>query len=64
MAFEPGRGSSAVPVRTAMVSAVIAVAVVAGALTFGANLTRLAEHPELQGWNWDVAVGNPHAPTT
>jgi hypothetical protein len=63
MAFEPGRGSSAVPVRTAMVSAVIAVAVVAGALTFGANLTRLAEHPELQGWTWDVAVGNPHAPT-
>jgi hypothetical protein len=40
---------------------VIAVAVVAGALTFGANLTRLAEHPRLQGWNWDVAVGNPHS---
>jgi hypothetical protein len=61
MAFESGGDASAVPVRTAIASAVTAVAVVAGALTFGANLTRLAEHPRLQGWNWDVAVGNPHS---
>ena len=61
MAFESGRGSSAVPARTAVVSAVVAVAAVAGALTFGANLSRLADHPRLQGWNWDVAVGNPHS---
>jgi ABC-type lipoprotein release transport system permease subunit len=61
MTFEPGGGASAVPVRTALVSGVIAVVVVAGALTFGANLSRLADHPRLQGWNWDVAVGNPHS---
>jgi hypothetical protein len=61
MTFEPGGGASAVPVRTALVSGVIAVGVVAGALTFGANLSRLAEHPRLQGWNWDVAIGNPHS---
>jgi hypothetical protein len=61
MTFEPGGGASAVPVRTALVSGVIAVVVVAGALTFGANLSRLAEHPRLQGWNWDVAIGNPHS---
>jgi putative ABC transport system permease protein len=61
MTFEPGGGASAVPVRTALVSGVIALVVVAGALTFGANLSRLAEHPRLQGWNWDVAVGNPHS---
>lgn len=61
MAFDSGHGSSAVPVRTAVISAVTALAVVGGALTFGANLSRLAEHPELQGWNWDVAVGNPHS---
>lgn len=61
MTFEPGGGASAVPVRTALVSGVVAVVVVAGALTFGANLSRLAEHPRLQGWNWDVAVGNPHS---
>jgi hypothetical protein len=61
MAFDSGRGSSAVPVRTALTSAVTALAVVAGTLTFGANLSRLAGRPELQGWNWDVAVGNPHS---
>jgi len=61
MTFEPGGGASAVPVRTALVSGVLAVVVVAGALTFGANLSRLAEHPRLQGWNWDVAIGNPHS---
>ena len=61
MTFEGGGGANAVPVRTALVSGVIAVVVVAGALTFGANLSRLAGHPRLQGWNWDVAVGNPHS---
>ena len=61
MAFESGRGTAGVPVRTTLLSAVLAVTVVAGALTFGANLSRLAAHPRLQGWNWDVAVGNPHS---
>jgi hypothetical protein len=61
MAFDSGRGLNAVPVRTALASAVIAVVVIAGALTFGANLSRLADQPQLQGWNWDVAVGNPHS---
>jgi hypothetical protein len=61
MALEAGRGPTAVPVRTMLTSAVLAVVVVVGALTFGANLTNLAEHPGLQGWNWDVAVGNPHS---
>jgi hypothetical protein len=61
MALERGRGPTAVPVRTMLAIAVLAVAVVAGTLTFGTNLTRLADHPALQGWNWDVAVGNPHS---
>ncbi len=61
MAFESGRGSSAIPARTALVSAALAVTAVTGALTFGANLTRVADNPRLQGWNWDVAVGNPHS---
>jgi ABC-type lipoprotein release transport system permease subunit len=61
MTFEPGGGASAVPVRTALVSGIIAVVVVAGALTFGANLSRLAANPALQGWNWDAAIGNPHS---
>ncbi|MCU1450624.1 MAG: hypothetical protein JWP02_2794 [Acidimicrobiales bacterium] len=61
MALEPGRGATAVPVRTTLVSAAVAVAVVVGTLTFGASLHRLATTPVLQGWNWDVSVGNPHS---
>src|SRR5439155_1351082 len=61
MALEPGRGATAVPVRTTLVSAVMAVAVLVGTLSFGASLGRLATRPLLQGWNWDVSVGNPHS---
>jgi predicted lysophospholipase L1 biosynthesis ABC-type transport system permease subunit len=35
--------------------------VLAGTLTFGASLHHLATTPVLQGWNWDVTVGNPHS---
>jgi len=61
MALEPGRGATAVPVRTTLVSAVLAIAVLVATLGFGASLTRLATTPRLQGWNWDVSVGNPHS---
>jgi hypothetical protein len=61
LAFESGRGVRKVSAGTTVFSAVVALAVVAGALTFGSNLTRLADQPKLQGWNWDVAVGNPHS---
>jgi predicted lysophospholipase L1 biosynthesis ABC-type transport system permease subunit len=39
----------------------IAVGVLTATLTFGASLTRLADQPRRQGWNWDVSVGNPHS---
>ena len=61
LALESGRGAGAIPARTALASAALAMTVVTGALTFGVNLTRIADHPRLQGWNWDVAVGNPHS---
>jgi len=61
LALEPGRGSTAVQVRTMLATAAVAVGVVAGTVVFGANLARLAMQPRLQGWNWDVAVGNPHS---
>jgi hypothetical protein len=62
LAFEPGRDAAAVPVRTAIVGAVVAVAAVVGALSFAASLGRLTHTPALHGWTWDVAVGNPHGP--
>jgi hypothetical protein len=60
LALEPGRTAGAVPARTAMVGAVVAVAAVAASLTFAASLDRLVRTPALQGWNWNVVVGNYH----
>jgi putative ABC transport system permease protein len=60
LALEPGRAASAVPVRTALVGAVVAVLAVTASLTFAASLDRLVGTPALQGWNWDVVVGNYH----
>jgi hypothetical protein len=61
MAFEPGRGATAVPVRTTLISAAVAIAVLIATLTFGASLNHLATAPLLQGWNWDAVIGNPHS---
>jgi ABC-type lipoprotein release transport system permease subunit len=58
MAVEPGRGPSAVPVRSALLGATVAVAAVAGGLAFTAALDRLVATPALQGWAWDVTVGD------
>src|SRR4029077_7931062 len=39
---------------------ILGVAMLTGALTFGASLNHLVGTPREQGWNWDVLVGNPH----
>jgi putative ABC transport system permease protein len=53
-ALEPGRGHTAVPVRTAMVGLVVAIAAVTGSLTFGTNLSRLVSTPGEYGRTWDI----------
>ncbi|HWS48043.1 MAG TPA: FtsX-like permease family protein, partial [Acidimicrobiia bacterium] len=55
-----GRGRTAVPVGSALVGAIAAVATLVGALTFAASLDHLIRTPRQQGWNWDVLVGNPN----
>ncbi len=55
-ALEPGRGRTAVPVRSVIAGAVLAVGVGAAALTFGASLTNLVAHPGLYGWNFGYAL--------
>jgi hypothetical protein len=55
-ALETGRGRAAVPVRSAILGATLAVIVVTGSLTFGASLNRLVSHPALYGWNWDFEL--------
>lgn len=56
MALEPGRGRSSVPVRSAIVGIVVAVAAVVSVLTFSSNLTRLVSTPHLYGVNWNYGV--------
>ena len=57
MAFEPGHGRTAVPVRSALVTTALAIAAVAAVFTFSTNLNRLAETPERYGWGWTGSVG-------
>jgi hypothetical protein len=56
MAFEPGRGSTAVPVRSALAGTMAAVAAVAGAMVFGASLVTLVGTPHQYGQNWDAQL--------
>ena len=55
-ALEPGSGRSAVPVRSAILGALMAVLVVTATITFGASLSTLVSNPSLYGWNWDYAI--------
>jgi hypothetical protein len=59
LAFESGQGPAVLPARTAAVGAVIAVAAVVAAVTFGSSLGHLAGAPTLQGWTGDAIVGDP-----
>jgi hypothetical protein len=61
LAFEPGRGRSAVPVRAAIVGMAAALAAVLAALVFGSSVSHVVGDPAVAGWNWDVTVGNPHS---
>ena len=56
LALEPGRGRSAVPVRSALVATALAVVIVVATLVFGSSLDTLVSHPALYGWNWSYAL--------
>jgi hypothetical protein len=56
MAFEPGRGSTSVPVRGALAGTMVAVGAIAGALVFGASLVGLVGTPHQYGQNWDAEL--------
>jgi FtsX-like permease family len=55
-ALEPGRGRTAVPVRSVIVGTVLAMLVGVATLTFGASLSTLISHPSLYGWNFNYAL--------
>jgi hypothetical protein len=55
-ALEPGRGRTAVPVRSVLTGAALAVTVTAATLTFGASLSYLIARPALYGWDFSFAL--------
>jgi hypothetical protein len=55
-ALEPGSGRNAVPVRSAIFGAALAVIIVVATVTFGASLNTLVSHPALYGWNWSYEL--------
>ena len=55
-ALEPGAGRNAVPVRSAILGAVLAVVVVISTITFGSSMNTLVSHPALYGWNWSADI--------
>jgi hypothetical protein len=55
-ALQPGRGRTAVPVRSALFGTVLAVMIVVATLTFGSGINTLVSHPALYGWNWNYAL--------
>jgi hypothetical protein len=57
-ALEPGQGRSAVPVRSALMGAAVAVVTVVATLTFGSGLRTLVSHPAVYGWNWNYLLNS------
>src|SRR5262249_19297095 len=53
---EPGRGRTALPVHSAMVGLIGAVAAVVAGVTFSSNLGRLLSTPVMYGDTWSYAI--------
>lgn len=54
--LEPGRGRSAVPVRSVLLGTALAIVTVVGAFVFGRSLEHMLSTPATYGWNWDLIV--------
>ena len=61
MAIEPRRGSNAIPTRSTLIAATVAVVGVVSVSIFGPSLDRLATTPMLFGAAWDIAVDDNRA---
>ena len=56
LATESGRGRRAVPVRSALIGAIVGVLGVVGCLTFRSGLTDVVHDPQRSGIVWDAGV--------
>jgi ABC-type antimicrobial peptide transport system permease subunit len=61
MAFDPGHGRTAVPVRTALAGTAVAVGAAVAALVFGASLIGLVATPGRYGQNWQQVLDAGYA---
>ena len=61
MAFEPGHGRTAVPVRTALAGTAVAIGAVAAAVVFAWSLLALVGTPARYGQNWDAKLDSGYA---
>jgi hypothetical protein len=57
MALEPGRGRTAVPVRSAIFGATLSIVALTASLVFATSLGHLLDTPRLSGFTWDAFVG-------
>jgi ABC-type lipoprotein release transport system permease subunit len=60
MALEPGRGRTAVPVRSTLLAAIVGVAAVTATFTITESANHLLDTPRLYGHNWDAVIGVSH----
>src|SRR5439155_2186834 len=56
MALVTGSEKRSVPVRSSLLSVVIAISALVAAVTFAGSLDHLLATPRLYGWNWDAHV--------
>ena len=61
-ALEPGRGRSAVPVRSAVVATALTVATLVGVVLYASSSNHLLETPRLYGWSHDIQIGSAGLP--
>jgi hypothetical protein len=66
MALEPGRGRTAVPVRSTILAVALGVAAVTASVTVGHSLTHLVATPALTGFTYDAILpgDDPNATLT
>lgn len=62
MALEPGRGRSAVPVRSTLAAVVAGISALVTALTFAVSLANLLDTPRLYGWSIDANMADYEEP--
>lgn len=63
MALDPGRGRTAVPVRSTLLAVGAGIAALVAALTFGTSMAHLLDTPRLFGWSIDANMADfEHSP--